>query len=166
MKRSIRPGTRMSAFIALPSVVRTSCSASEAEVRDERERMRGVDGERGQHREDVVQEVILQPRLVALADFRAVHQHDAVGGELAAQVTPDPLLVARERRHRLGDARQLLGRSKTVRALVGVMPSRTCPLRPATRTMEESIERYGGDGQEPHPLWQGWPPVASSAHGD
>ena len=59
-------GMRTSALIVRPSCGLSSFERQrEAEIRDERERMRRVDGERRQDREDVLEEMLLQP--VALA---------------------------------------------------------------------------------------------------
>ena len=76
----------------------------EAEIGDERERMRRIDRQRREQREHLTQEVILQPGLFLPGHIRTVDQHDARRGELDAQFPPPRLLVAGERRHRLGDA--------------------------------------------------------------
>ena len=86
----------------------------EAEIGDERERMRRIDGERREHREDVIEEMILEPRLLALGYIGPIHQHDAVVGQHGAQLAPPLLLVAGERADRLRDARKLFGRGETV----------------------------------------------------
>ncbi len=62
MKRSSRLGTRISAFMPRPSAgARKLQRDGEAEVGNERERMRRIDRERRQHREDVREEVVLEP---------------------------------------------------------------------------------------------------------
>ena len=78
MKRSILPGMRISAFIGLPSDTRAQLQRDgEAEARDERERMRRIDRKRRQQREDVVEEMILDPGPLRLGEVVAVDQHDA-----------------------------------------------------------------------------------------
>ena len=71
---------------------------------NERERMRRVDGERCQHRKDVLQEIFLEPRTLLFLDGAAVHQNDADAGELLAQFLPALLLIAREHRDGIGDS--------------------------------------------------------------
>ena len=53
----------------------------EAEARDEREGMGRIDRERRQQREDVVEEVVLDPGPFGLGDVLAVDQHDADVGQ-------------------------------------------------------------------------------------
>ena len=65
----------------------------EAEARDERERMRRIDRQRRQQRENIVEEVILDPGPLGLGDVAAIDQNDADLGQDAAQVAPDRLLV-------------------------------------------------------------------------
>ena len=91
----------------------------EAEARNEREGMRRIDRERRQQRENVVEEVILDPGPLGLGDVLAVDQDDADVGEHAAQVAPDRLLVGGELRDRLVDERELLGRRQAVGAALG-----------------------------------------------
>ena len=139
MKRSIFCGTRISAFIALPSLVRASCKRDgEAEIGNERERMRRIDRQRRQHREDVLQEVVLEPGAVAFFRLSASTSTMFAAFSSLAQFAPARLLVAREARHRLADARELLGRASARPGSWSVMPARTWPLRPATRTMKNS----------------------------
>ena len=67
-----------------------------AEARDERERMRRIDRERRQQRENVVEEMILDPGPLGLGDVAAIDQNDADLGQDAAQIAPDRLLVGGE----------------------------------------------------------------------
>jgi hypothetical protein len=55
-----------------------------------------IDRERGQQREHVVEEVVLDPGPFRLGDVLAVDQCDADVGQRAAQVAPDRLLVGGE----------------------------------------------------------------------
>ena len=140
MKRSIFCGTRISAFIALPSLVRASWKRDgEAEIGNERERMRRIDRERRQHREDVLQEIIFEPGAVGL--LQAVGPSTSTtfcALQLLAQLAPARLLIAGERSR---PPRRCARAARPASARPGswsVMPARTWPLRPATRTMKNS----------------------------
>ena len=109
----------------------------EAEIGDERERMRRIDRQRREQRKHLPEEMVLQPGLFLLGQIRTVDQHDARCGEIDAQLAPPCLLVAGQRRHRFGDARELLRRVRPSGLRV-VMPARSWPRRPATRTMKNS----------------------------
>src|SRR5262249_15454091 len=61
---------------------------AEAEIGNERERMRRVDRERRQHREDVIEEVILEPGALRLGEITAVDQDDALLAQVLAQRAP------------------------------------------------------------------------------
>ena len=125
----------------------------EAEIGNERERMRRIDRQRRQQREHLAKEVILQPGLFLARHLRTVDQHDAGLDEFDAQLPPARLLVAGERRDRLGDARQLLRRSQAVRASGGDAGAQlAAQARHAHH--EEFVEVVGRDRQEPHPLQQ------------
>src|SRR5438552_665757 len=89
----------------------------ETEIGDERERMRRIDRQRRQYREDVVEEMVFQPGLFGLGDFGAVDQDDIFLAQVFAQRAPARLLVGREASDGLADARELLGGSEPVRAL-------------------------------------------------
>ncbi len=109
----------------------------EAEIGDEGERVRRVDGERREHGEDVAEEEVVQHRAVGLVDVGAVHQHDAARNQLRAQLAPARLLVLGQLGDGGGDERQLLGGGEPVGA-AAAESSRTCSFRPATRTMKNS----------------------------
>ncbi len=68
----------------------------ESEARDEREGMRRIDRERRQQRENVVEEMILDPGPLGLGDIAAIDENDADLGQDAAQIAPDRLLVGGE----------------------------------------------------------------------
>ena len=59
--------------------------------------MRRIDRKRRQQREDVVEEMILDPGALGLGDVAAVDENDTDFGQDAAQVAPDRLLVGGER---------------------------------------------------------------------
>ncbi len=126
----------------------------EAEIGDERERMRRVDRERREQREHLTQEVILQPGLFLPGHIRSVNQRDFRRGELDAQFPPPRLLIAGERRHRFGDACELLGRRETVGASGGDAGAQLAA-QAGHAHHEKFIEVVGGDREEPHPLEQG-----------
>ncbi len=89
----------------------------EAEIGNERERMRRIDGERRQQRKHVGEEMLLQPGALGLLEIRAVDQRHAGGGQRRPQFQPALLLIAGELRDRLADAGELLARGEPVRAL-------------------------------------------------
>ena len=100
--------------------------------------MRRIDGERRQHREDVLQEIVFEPGAIGLLQAVGFDQHDVRGLELLAQFAPARLLVAGEAGDRLADARQAARSGVSPSGLLSAMPARTWPLRPATRTMKNS----------------------------
>ena len=90
-------------------------SYREAEARNERKRVRRIDGERRQQREDIVEKVIRDPRPLGLGDVLAVDQDDSDLGQYIAQIPPDRLLVVCEVGNGLVDERKLFGRRQPVR---------------------------------------------------
>ena len=154
MKRSILLGMRMSAFIALPSLVRASCSAMvKPRLGMNGNGCAGSIGERREQRKNLAQEMVLEPGLLLLGHLRPVDQHDAVLGERLAQLAPALLLVAREHRHRLGDAGELLGRRQAVGALGGDAGAHLA-LEAGDADHEEFVEVVGRDREEAHPFEQ------------
>ena len=125
----------------------------EAEARNEREGMGRIDRKRRQQREDVVEEVILDPAALAPGDVAPVDQHDAGIGEKVAQVAPDRLLIGGELRDGLVDQDELFRGRHSVRAALG---NAFADLRLDTGDAdhEELVEVIGRDRQEPHPLQQ------------
>ena len=126
----------------------------EAEARDEGEGVRRIDRQRRQQREDVAEEVILEPAALRLAEVVAVDEHDASLRQAGAQIAPDRLLVGCERRNRLVDEQELLGRRHAVRATLGDAFADLC-LDTGHADHEELIKVIGGNRQEPHPFQQG-----------
>ena len=126
----------------------------EAEIGNERERMRRIDGERRQQRKDVREEIIFEPGLLGLGDVGAVDQHDAgaAPARRAARATAPagPPPAARPPRRCARAARPGVNPS----GLCVAIPARTCARRPATRTMKNSSRLFGRDRQEPQPLEQ------------
>ena len=86
MKRSIFCGMRISAFIALPSLgARELQRDREAEIGNERERMRRIDRQRRQQRKDVLRKWSSSQVRSAFFRLAGLDQHDAGGRELLAQ---------------------------------------------------------------------------------
>ena len=77
--------------------------------------MRRIDGERGEQGENLAQEMILEPGLLLFRHVRPIDQHDALLGQHLPQLAPALLLIARQHRGDLADARELLGRGEPVR---------------------------------------------------
>ena len=126
---------------------------AETEVRDEGERMRRVDGERRQHREDVEQEMVFEPGGFRAVQARRLDDGDALVGKFAAKLAPAALLLGRQQRHALADLGELFSRGQTV--LGGRRDARTrLPIEARNAHHEEFIEIVGGDRQEPQLLEQ------------
>ena len=119
-----------------------------------REGMRRIDRQRRQQREDVVEEMVLDPVPLGLADIAAVDQHDAHLGQDAAQIAPDRLLVDGELRDGLVDEDELLGGCQAVRTALGnALPH--LGLDTGDADHEEFIKVIGGNRQKSHPLERG-----------
>ncbi len=125
----------------------------EAEIGNERERMRRIDGERREQRKDLPKEVIFEPRLFFLGHLGAFDQHDAVLGQHLPQLAPALLLVARERSDGVADPSELFGRGEPVRAL-GRNAGAQLSFEPGNADHEELIEVVGGNRQEPNAFEQ------------
>ena len=126
----------------------------EAEARDEREGMRRIDRQRRQQREDVVEEMILDPGSLGLGDIAAIDENDADLGQDAAQIAPDRLLVVGELRDRLVDEDKLLGGRQPVGAALGDAFAHL-GLDAGDADHEELIKVIGGNRQKSHPLQRG-----------
>ena len=123
----------------------------EAEIGNEGERMRRIDGQRREHREHVGEEIILQPDPLAFRDFIGLHQHDAGGREFHAQPAPLFLLRGLQPPDGLADARKLLARGHAVVAALGdARPELAAQAGHAHH--EELVEVVGRDRQEAKPL--------------
>ena len=163
MKRSILPGMRISAFIGLPSDdPRQLQRDGEAEARDERERVRRIDRQRRQQREDVAEEVILEPAALRLGEVVAVDQRDAGLRQGGAQIAPDRLLVGGEFETVLL-MRTSCSAGVMPSGLRSAMPSRTCALIPATRTMKNSSRLLAEIDRNRTRSSTGWPGLTDSS---
>ena len=126
----------------------------EAEIGNERERMRRIDGERRQDREDVLQEIILQPVALPAGEIGDVEDDDAARRELAcaarasapAGKRPAPRPVRRSARA----ARPACGRPSEI----SVDARQHLPDQAGDADHEEFVEIVGRDRQEPQPLEQ------------
>src|SRR4029450_13934580 len=128
----------------------------EAEIGNERERMRRVDGERREQREDLPKEVIFEPRLFFLGHLGSFDQHDSMIGQHLPQLAPALLLVARKRSDGLADPGDLVGRG-------GPIPAPSCALSPATRTMKNSSRLLAEIDRNRTRSSKGWASVAASS---
>ncbi len=110
--------------------------------------MRGIDGERGEQRKNLAQEMILEPGLLLFRHLRSIDQHDALLGQRVPQLTPPLLLLARQRRHRLRDARELLRRREPVRRFDRDAGAQLA-LEAGHTNHEELVEVVGRNGEKP-----------------
>ena len=145
----------MSAFI-VPAVARARKLERdrEAEIGDERERMRRVDRERREQRKDLAQEMILEPgsfpswshpgRRPARCPARTA------SCAVRASASADRLPAPRPPRRCARVARPGSGRPGSWSA----MPSRTWPLQARHAHHEEFVEIVGRDREKAHPLQQ------------
>ena len=116
----------------------------ETEIGNERERMRRIDGERREQREYVGEETLLQPDALRLLEICRVNQRHAGGGQGRPQFQPALLLLAGKACDRLADARELLVRGQTVRAVGGdALPHLTFQAGDAHH--EEFVKVVGGN---------------------
>ena len=125
----------------------------EAEIGNEREGMRRVDGERREQRKDVGEKIIFEPGLLGFAHVGAIDERNSGLCQSRAQLEPLRLLVLDQEHDRLGNARKLLGRGQALGALgADAGPD----LRPETGDAhhEKLIEVVRRDRQEPQPLQQ------------
>src|SRR5262249_50829566 len=126
----------------------------EAEIRNERERMRRIDRERGQQRENLPEEMIFEPGPFLFRHIRPFDQHDGLPGQHLAKLAPALLLIARQRANRLPNAGKLFRRGEPVRALDRDAGAQLA-LEAGNADHEKLIEIVGGNRQEPNELEQG-----------
>ena len=125
----------------------------EAEIGDERERMRRVDRDRREHREDVAEEMILEPGALGLGQLLGLKHMDAGIGEQRFEPDPGLLLLVGQLCDEAGDAVELLGRRQPVLARrVDAGDDLTTQAGHAHHV--ELIEVRGRDGQEAEALEQ------------
>ena len=119
MKRSTFCGTLINAFIGLPSRTRQLQRDREAKIGNEWKRMRRVDGERSQHRKDVLQKIVSSQARSGFLKRVPVDQDDTFSSKFLTQLLPPLQLVTCQHGHRIGDAAELLGWGQPIRTLGG-----------------------------------------------
>ena len=124
-----------------------------AHVGDEGEGVRRVDGQRREHREDLLEKLSLQELEVLRLQIFAHHEADARRFQLELQGSEHPLLLRHELARVLVDQHQLLGRGQPVRRRCGV--ARMGQLAQAGDAhCVELVEVGRRDRQEAQPLEQ------------
>nr|CEL15387.1 hypothetical protein [Kibdelosporangium sp. MJ126-NF4] len=146
----LHPGEALGARLGVPHGDREV----ERQPRDVGERVRRIDRERCQHREDLVGEVDAQPLLVVLLQLRPAHDPDPALRQLRShtllerrRLLFDELLVA------LGDVRQLLARGQPVGA-AHRKPGLPAALEPGDPDHVELVEVGCEDREELRPFEQ------------
>ncbi len=92
--------------IPRPNQLQRQC---EAKVGNEGKGMRRINRERRQHREDSVEEMVLEPLALRLRQLGRLENDNADFGDLAAQLAPAPQLLVCEPDDALADFHELLG---------------------------------------------------------
>jgi hypothetical protein len=121
---------------------------------DVRERVRGVDRQRGEHREDLVAEVVAQPVPLGGVEVRPTHDLDALGRQRGGDLLQEAVGVpAHELGGPLGDHLQLLPGGEPVGA-ADRQAGLHAPLQAGDPHHVELVQVAGEDGQELGPLQQ------------
>ena len=126
----------------------------EAEIGNEREWMRRIDGKRRQQRKDVGEEIILQPGFLRLGDVRAVDQHDAGFGERSRAARAIALADLRPARTTASAMRTSCSAGVRPSGLLVAMPARTCARKTGDPHHEKFVEVVCRYRQEPQALEQ------------
>ena len=130
----------------------------EAEIGNERERMRRIDRERRQQRENVREEIIFEPGLFRLADIGTVDQYDAGLRKRSAHFAPLRLLILDQQHDGFGDAHKLLRRRQSLRAF-GANARAHLRAKAGDAHHEEFVEVVRRDREKLQPLQQRMPAV-------
>ena len=124
------------------------------QVRDVRERVARVDGERREHREDPLLERLDEELLVVVVEVVPARQPDAVGGQRGHDlVEEEALLALDERLDPLAHLEELLAGGAPV-GRGGAEPGRHLLLQAGHPHLEELVEVLAEDGEELGPLEQ------------
>ena len=118
-----------------------------AEIGDERERMRRIDRQRRQYREDVLQEELVEPAVLARGQSAFSDDDDPGLGEVGLQFEPAALLVPGKVADDIVDLFELFERGQSVRA----DDRHACPdlaLETRDADHEELVEIVRGNRQE------------------
>ena len=126
----------------------------EAEIGNERERVRRIDGERRQQRKNVREKEILEPGLLRLADIGSVNQRNAGFRERPPQLAPLGLLILDQQQHGFGNAHKLLGGCQAFGAF-GADAGAHLRSKAGDAHHEKFVEVVGRDREELQPLQQG-----------
>ena len=120
----------------------------ERQARDVGERMRGVDRERHQHREDLQREDVAHLSAVGLVELSPLDHLDPGRFERRTHVlTVDARVAGHQLVRLLGDVREhILRRAPDVRR--HREPGRDAPLQPGDTHHEELVQIVGEDGEE------------------
>ncbi len=125
----------------------------DAAVLDERERVRGIDGDRGQDRQILGHELAVEPHALHLGQIRRLDDVDALPGQQTLQLHPVLLLVADEHAREAVDLGELLAGGEPVLALLR-HARRDLPIEACCTDHVELVEVGRGDRQEAQPLEQ------------
>jgi hypothetical protein len=146
----LHPGERRRCLAGIPQ----AHQQIEGQVRDERERVGGVDGLGRHQREDVLGVVIPEILLLRLAQVLVGGDHDAVLGQLVQHCEERPVLALLEHAHQEAARVQLFfGRAAVEGA--GLNPGPELLLETADPFHEELVDVRADDGDELGPLEQG-----------
>ena len=110
----------------------------EAEIGNERKRMRRIDRQRGQNREYLLEEMIFEPGNLVLGELVGGDALDALLAQQREEVGQAVLLVLLQPADFEQESAPVAARGVRPSGLRSTMPSRTWPARPATRTMKNS----------------------------
>ena len=125
-----------------------------AEIGDERKRMRRINRERGEHRINVAQEIILDPCFFLLRHIGAIDQHQ-IPSRLNALRSARPLLllIARKLRDGFADARKLFARREAIGTFCRD-PGADLALEAGNAHHEKFVEVIGRNREKAQPLEQ------------
>jgi hypothetical protein len=126
----------------------------EAAVGDEGKGMRRIDGERRQDREDLVDEILVEPRALGVGELAGIEDGDAGFAQFVLQGGPGVLLARHQGRDALADCHELLGRGHAVVAQQGRAGLQHVD-QAGHSDHVELVQDVGRDRQEAHPLQQG-----------
>ncbi len=102
----------------------------EAEIGNERKRVRRIDGKRGQHGKNLLAEFLVQPFAIGRQKFVRVDHRDTGRAQIGTQFDPDGLLVGDELACDLFHLRKLLGGGQPIGAGGGDACAAPCPSGP------------------------------------
>ena len=131
----------------------------EAEIGDEGKGMRRIDGERGQHRENLLAEMLVEPGAVGVGDLVGLDHRDAGLAQLGAHRRPHRLLVGDQQLGHLVDLGDLLRRGQAVGGM-GRNALLDHALEARDADHEELVEVGSGDRQKAQALEQRMAAVA------